>query len=302
MCIQFDKVSYTYGTGRLPKYIGLNSVDLHIEQGRFIAVLGEPGSGKSTLLQHFNGILKPTEGRLRVLDFDIAPGSGLKRAKQLRKQVGLVFQFPEQQLFEETIEKDLIFGPKNYGASEEEAREAARRAIGLLGLPESILRQNPFRLSGGQMRKAAIAAVLAIDPDIFVLDEPTASLDPASREELMRLLHELCHERKKTIIVVTHRLEEVLPYADELVVMRRGEVAFHGPIGALLNKKGLLEESGLVVPPSVRLLQRFSEHYEVNFPESSFSVEEIADFMIRVMTDRSGSRSIAEEEALCETG
>ncbi|MCI3919426.1 ATP-binding cassette domain-containing protein [Paenibacillus sp. TRM 82003] len=253
ICIRFENVSYRYARSRIP---ALQGVDLSIEGGRFIAVLGAPGSGKSTLMQHCNGILLPTAGALHVFDTVIAAGEKLKRANALRRRVGLVFQFPERQLFEATVEADLKFGPKAFGASEAEAAAAALAACELVGLDAALLAESPFALSGGQRRKAAIAAVLASDPDVLALDEPTASLDPASRDELLRALRRLCDERGKTILLVTHRLDETLPYADEYVLMDGGRIRFRGDASSLLRDERLLAEAGVAAPPAARLRRR----------------------------------------------
>ncbi|WP_245237725.1 ATP-binding cassette domain-containing protein [Paenibacillus ihuae] len=199
MAIQLQQVSYTYADRSLWKQTALHDINLNILKGSMVGIAGATGSGKSTLLQLFNGILKPSEGTVSVLDVTIRAGEKSPKLLPLRRRVGLVFQFPEQQMFEETVEKDLMFGPLNFGMSPEEAKLRARQAMTDMGLDLSLLERNPFRLSGGQMRKAAIASVLAMDPDIVVLDEPTATLDPVSRAELISLLERLCREQGRTI-------------------------------------------------------------------------------------------------------
>ena len=214
MGISFKNVSYRYKDENVTAQLGLDDVTLELTEGRMIALLGAPGSGKSTLLQHLNGLLVPDQGRIHILDFTMDSQAASDVPNELRRRVGLVFQYPESQLFEATVEKDLLFGPLNFGATEAEASQAALIAAEAIGLDAAVLTKNPFELSSGQMRKAAVAAVLASDPDILVLDEPTASLDPASRIELMQMLHNLCQQHGKTIIVITHRLEESISYAD----------------------------------------------------------------------------------------
>lgn len=283
MGIQFEKVTYTYpGLGSQPQ-AGLEGLNLSLQEGRFIAVVGAPGSGKSTLLQHFNALLCPQEGRIRVLDFELGPNDGGHRSDALRKRVGLVFQFPEQQLFEETVEKDICFGPLNFGVPEEEAAAAAQRAAATLGLEASILQRSPFRLSGGQIRKAAIAAVLAADPELFVLDEPTASLDPVSREELMAMLRAWCGG-EKTVVVVTHRLEEVLPYADDYIVMNRGKAVFHGGADELLRRPELMDEAGIAVPGPVRMMMQVADRFGVGFSHLPVNAPEAAQLIAECMT------------------
>ncbi|WP_438433888.1 ATP-binding cassette domain-containing protein [Gorillibacterium sp. sgz500922] len=290
MALTFEQVTYTYkgGGGR---QTGLNGLDLTLAEGRFIAVLGASGSGKSTLLQHFNGILLPDAGRIRVLDFVLEPGQSGKGLKPLRRQVGLVFQFPEQQLFAETVEKDLMYGPLNFGAGEREAREAAHRAAAALGLGEELLGRSPFHLSGGQMRKAAIATVLASDPEVLVLDEPAATLDQASRDELLGLLAGLCRERGKTVILVTHRLEEVLPYAEEYVLLAEGRTLFHGAPHELLANAGLMDRAGIVTPPAVRFLQEFAERFGVPFPEGPYPTGRLAAYIAEALEAQAGKPS-----------
>src|SRR5690554_5504895 len=182
MGIHFEQVQYQYNAKNPLEQLGLNDIDLQIDDEQFVAVLGASGSGKSTLMQHFNGILEPTKGKIQILDFVMDANHKTMNKSELRKRVGLLFQFPEQQLFAENLLKDLCFGPMNFGMTEKEAQEAALRTIQSLGLDPAILSRDPYQLSGGQIRKAAIATVLIMNPDIYVLDEPTASLDQKSRE------------------------------------------------------------------------------------------------------------------------
>jgi energy-coupling factor transport system ATP-binding protein len=284
MGIKFEDISYTYyDHGGLKSQLGLQGVDLEIDDGRFVAVLGVSGSGKSTLMQHFNGILLPTAGQMRILDFHYRAGEQAKHIQALRKRVGLLFQFPEQQLFEETVAKDIAFGPRNFGATEEEAYAAARRAVEQLGLETSVLELNPFQLSSGQLRKVAIATVMVMNPDVYVLDEPTASLDQISREDVMKLLKKLSVEEGRTIVVVSHRLEEVLPYADEFVIMDQGQVKFHGSAHELMNNLSLIAESGMILPPSMRFIRDFTERFQVSFPEGRHHAQDIAEYVSRVL-------------------
>jgi energy-coupling factor transport system ATP-binding protein len=284
MGITFENISYTYRDhGSLKSYSGLQGVDLDIEEGRFVAVLGVSGSGKSTLMQHFNGILLPTDGQMRILDFQYCAGEQATHIQALRKRVGLLFQFPEQQLFEETVGKDIAFGPRNFGATEEEAQAAALRVVKLLGLDPSILNLSPFQLSSGQLRKVAIATVMVTNPDIYVLDEPTASLDQVSRHGVMKLLRRLCVEEGRTIVMVSHRLEEVLPYADEFIVMGEGEIIFHGTANELMNNLPLISEAGMILPPAMRFIREFSERFQISFPEGIHRVQDIAEFVSKTL-------------------
>lgn len=292
MGIVFERVTYQFKNGHGVPPLGLDQLDLSLTEGRFIAIIGAPGSGKSTLLQHFNGILRPTDGRIRILDFVLDARVKTGSLQPLRKRVGLVFQFPEQQLFDETIGKDIAFGPLNFGATAEEAHAAAERAIRDVGLSPELLTHNPFQLSGGQKRLAAIATVLASEPDIFVLDEPTASLDQINRERIMQLLNRLCREQGKTIIVVTHRLEEVMPYADEYVVMAQGKAVYTGPPAPLFRNASLAQDADLVLPRSLTFLIRFAERFQTPPFEGPYTDAHIAEYVANTL--RGSSANVAE--------
>jgi len=260
----------------------MKDIDLEISDKHFIAVLGASGSGKSTLMQHFNHILEPTEGRIKILDFQMSAGKKIKNKNELRKRVGLLFQFPEQQLFAETLLEDLCFGPINFGATEEEAKESAIHTIESLGLDPSILERNPYHLSGGQIRKAAIASVLIMNPDIYVLDEPTASLDQKSREEVMKLLSSLS-KNGKSVVVVTHRMEEVLPYADHYVVMSAGKVIFQGGAEQLIDNSKVLDQAGIVLPSSVQFIKHFNERFNVKL-KYTHQADELVKYVSELIT------------------
>lgn len=277
MAIVLEEVSYAYDARSMWSHSALHGVNLQLETGAFAGIAGASGSGKSTLLQHFNGILKPTGGKVRVLDFTLEAGSKQPPLQELRRRVGLVFQFPEQQLFEDTVEKDLMFGPLNFGMDREAARMSAIRALELVGLDESFLPRNPFHLSGGQMRKVAIASVLAMNPDVIVLDEPTATLDPESRAELAGLLGKMQQEEGKTVIVVTHRIEEMLPYADTWIVMHQGTKVFQGGPGELVREAGRLErECNLAVPACIKVWNRIAEQFGLEHEEPCLTAEKAA--------------------------
>lgn len=278
MVLSFEEVTYRYRDRGMTPILGLDGLNLKLEEGRMIAVLGAPGSGKSTLLQHMNGLIRADEGLVRILDFCLGSGDSKRIPPRLRQRVGLVFQYPEQQLFEETVEKDLRFGPLNFGLSEAEAADAARRAASFVGLEEKMLAQSPFKLSSGQMRKAAVAAVLAADPDVLALDEPTASLDPASREDLMRRLHGLTRTEGKTVIVVTHRLEELVSYADDFVVIKGGRVIFQGTAQELVHRQEVLDEAGLMAPSSVRIAGTLAAQLGIQTPRMLPDAAALADW------------------------
>lgn len=247
MGITFEQVSYSYKELALKHQLALDHINLSVKSSQFITIVGAPGSGKSTLLQHLNGLLRADHGTIHLLDMVVSP-SPAKLPKQLSQRVGLVFQYPEQQLFKQTVWEDLLYGPLNFEVSKAEAESAALAAAEFMGLDEAVLAKSPYELSSGQIRKAAIAAVLAAKPEIIVLDEPTASLDAASRGELMRLLHRQCSEQQRTVIVVTHALEDVLPYTNQIIALHKGSVLFSGAPHELMLRKDVLEAAGLQMP------------------------------------------------------
>ena len=222
MAITFKEVEYTYSPDTPFAYHALKGINLNIPKGSFTALIGHTGSGKSTLIQHINGLLIPTQGEVCIDDYIITPNNKQK-LKPLRKKAGLVFQFPEYQLFEETIEKDIIFGPMNFGVDEETAKKIAREMLVKVGLDESYLERSPFELSGGQKRRVAIAGILAMEPDILVLDEPTAGLDPQGTKEMMHLFKDF-QQTGKSVIMVTHDMNQVLEYCDHAIVMNHGKI------------------------------------------------------------------------------
>ena len=252
MSIEFKKVNYIYGENTPFSYIALKDVSLKIPQGSFTALIGHTGSGKSTLIQHINALLLPSNGEVDIDEFVIRAGE-----KPLRKKAGLVFQFPEYQLFEETIEKDIIFGPTNFGMSEEEAKERAGKVLKLVGLDESYLERSPFELSGGQKRRVAIAGILAMEPDILVLDEPTAGLDPQGAKEMLELFKKF-QESGKTVIMVSHDMNHVLQYCDHVVVMNHGEVERYCDVDELFSERDYLESMSIDLPVITDFIQELN--------------------------------------------
>ena len=227
MGITLENVSYAYQAGTPFEGPALFEVNLEIKDGSYTALIGHTGSGKSTILQLLNGLLVPTEGSVVIDEIKITSTSVNKDIKQVRKKVGLVFQFAESQIFDETVLKDVAFGPQNFGVSKEEAERLARKNLALVGISEELFERSPFELSGGQMRRVAIAGILAMEPDILVLDEPTAGLDPAGRKELMSLFKQL-HKAGMTIVLVTHLMDDVANFADTVYVMEKGRVVKSG--------------------------------------------------------------------------
>ena len=277
MGIILDNVSYTYQEGTPFASAALSDVSLTIEDGSYTAIIGHTGSGKSTILQLLNGLLVPTEGSVRVFDTLITSTSVNKQIRQIRKQVGLVFQFAENQIFEETVLKDVAFGPQNFGVSVEEAEVIAREKLALVGIDESLFGRSPFELSGGQMRRVAIAGILAMEPKILVLDEPTAGLDPIGRKELMTLFKKL-HQDGITIVLVTHLMDDVAEFADQVYVMEKGKLVKSGKPSLVFQNVEFMEKIQLGVPKITRFAQRLAER-GVSFKQLPITIEEFKEFI-----------------------
>ena len=272
MGITLNKVCYTYQAGTPFEGPALFEVDLEIKDGSYTALIGHTGSGKSTILQLLNGLLTPSEGSVQVNNVTITSNSVNKDIKQVRKQVGLVFQFAESQVFDETVLKDVAFGPQNFGVSKEEAEDLAREKLSLVGISEELFGRSPFELSGGQMRRVAIAGILAMEPDILVLDEPTAGLDPAGRKELMGLFKKL-HQAGMTIVLVTHLMDDVANFADTVYVLEKGRVVKSGQPAQVFQDIDFMEKIQLGVPKITKFAQELAEkgmkffHYPITIEE-----------------------------------
>ena len=277
MGIILDNVSYTYQEGTPFASAALSDVSLTIEDGSYTAIIGHTGSGKSTFLQLLNGLLVPTEGSVRVFDTLITHTSVNKEIRQIRKQVGLVFQFAENQIFEETVLKDVAFGPQNFGVSVEGAEAIAREKLALVGIDESLFERSPFELSGGQMRRVAIAGILAMEPSILVLDEPTAGLDPIGRKELMNLFKKL-HQDGITIVLVTHLMDDVAEFADQVYVMEKGKLVKGGKPSLVFQQVEFMEKIQLGVPKITRFAQRLANR-GVSFKQLPITIEEFKEFI-----------------------
>ena len=257
MAIKISNVFYTYSPKSPTATLALNDISLTIEEHSFVAFVGETGSGKSTLMQNLNALLVPSQGQIEVDDFVItSKAKKNKKIKELRKHVGLVFQFPEYQLFEETVEKDVSFGVKNFGADDKTALEKAHEALIAVGLDESYFERSPFDLSGGEKRRVAIAGILAIDPDILVLDEPTAGLDPKGVRDIMSLVTKM-HDIGKTIILVTHDMDVVMKYCEKVYVLNKGKLVFEGTAYQLFAQDN--EEMAIEVPALFELARKLKK-------------------------------------------
>lgn len=255
--IELKNLTYTYGEGTPFCKTAVDNVSLSIEQGEFIGVIGHTGSGKSTLIQTLNGLLHPTGGQVLLNGKDI--WAEPKKIREVRFRVGMVFQYPEHQLFEETVLKDIAFGPGNMGLSPQEAEERARKAAAFVGLSEDFLDKSPFELSGGEKRRVAIAGVIAMDPDVLVLDEPTAGLDPMGRDVLLAQITSYHKTRGNTVLLVSHSMEDIARTADRILVMNSSHMAMFGPTKEVFARGAELEEMGLRVPQITKILACLQE-------------------------------------------
>lgn len=289
MDISLQQVGYLYSKDTPFEKRALQNVDAMITSGSYTAIIGHTGSGKSTLLMHLNGLLKPSEGIVRIGDHVISATTKAKGLKEIRRHVGIVFQFPEHQLFEETVEKDIMFGPMNFGVPEEEARHRAHELIELLGLPPEVAQKSPFDLSGGQMRRVAIAGVLAFQPSILVLDEPTAGLDPRGRHEIMELFHRLHEEQELTTILVTHSMEDAARYADHVIVMHGGRSVLSGAPDKVFAEEEQLASYRLGLPRALQFQRDFEKTIGRRLPGLALTEEQLA-MMLMQAAQEAGER------------
>lgn len=249
--IQTEGLTYRYGIGTPFEKTAVDHVDLEIEAGSFVGIIGHTGSGKSTLIQHLNGLLRPTEGKVLLDGVDI--WADKSKMRQMRFRVGLVFQYPEYQIFEETVAKDIAFGPRNMGLAEEEVQARVRETAAIVGLSEEILKQSPFLLSGGQKRRVAIAGVMAMRPEVLILDEPTAGLDPRGREEILQEIQAYRNQTGATILLVSHSMEDVARHAKKILVMNAGKVFCYDTVANVFRRSQELQAIGLAVPQITRV-------------------------------------------------
>ena len=277
MGITLQQVSYTYQANTPFEGRALFGVDLDIVEGSYTALIGHTGSGKSTILQLLNGLNVPTAGSVIIDEMVITPTSVNKDIKQVRKKVGLVFQFPESQVFDETVLKDVAFGPQNFGVSKEEAEATAREKLALVGIDEELFERSPFELSGGQMRRVAIAGILAMEPSVLVLDEPTAGLDPAGRKELMAIFKEL-HRSGMTIVLVTHLMDDVANFADYVYVLEKGKLVRSGQPAAVFQEVDFMESIQLGVPKVTKFAANLERRGFV-FEKLPIRIEELTEVL-----------------------
>lgn len=279
MDIRFEQVGFTYQPNSPFEQRVLFDIDLAIKEGSYTALVGHTGSGKSTLLQHLNALLKPTSGTVTIGDRVITAETNNKNLKPIRQKVGIVFQFPEAQLFEETVERDIAFGPKNFGVPEEEANRLAAKTLEMVGLDESYLQRSPFDLSGGQMRRVAIAGVLAMEPEVLVLDEPTAGLDPQGRKEMMEMFARLHHENKITIVLVTHLMDDVADFSDYVYVLEKGTLVKQGTPREVFQEVEWLQAKQLGVPTATDFAQKLVTR-GIHFDSLPLTSKELAEMLI----------------------
>ena len=284
MGISFKEVSHVYPKHKKNQFtVAIENINLEIaSSGEFLALVGKTGSGKSTLIQHMNALLLPTSGKVEIFDKVITPKKNKNpKLKDIRKKVGFVFQFPEYQLFEETVLKDIMFAPKNFGFSEEESKEKALKTAKLLRIDDSILNKSPFNLSGGQMRKAAVAGILAYEPDILLLDEPTRGLDPKAAEEIMEIFYQIHKEYNKTIILISHDMNLVYQYATRVVVMNNGEIAFDGDKVKLFSTD-IYKRNHLTKPDVLDLIDHLNKALGYKLDYQTFTYNDLLSKVVKL--------------------
>ena len=280
MSIKINHLTHIYNEGTTFEKVALNDVNIEIKTGEFIGLIGHTGSGKSTLIQHLNGIIYPTHGEILLDDENIHKDKA--KLKEVRRRIGLAFQYPEYQLFEMTVYKDVAFGPTNLGWTKEQIHESVVDALNIVGISPEIYEKSPFELSGGQKRRVAIAGVLAMNPEVLILDEPTAGLDPKGRDEILAAIRKLHEERGITVILVSHSMEDVAKLVDRIVVMHRGQVAMTGTPREIFSHPMELEKMGLAAPQvSYVFAQLKAKGYDV--PTDVYTVEEAKEALLRLV-------------------
>lgn len=282
MQINFKNVTADYQLGpiRTPRVI--QSINLSLKPGSFTAVIGHVGAGKTSLLKAMNGLLTPTKGNVEIGKHVIETESNKKVLQNIRKQVGMVFQFPESQLFAETVEQDICFGPINFGIPVKQAKQIAKEVLLQVGLDHSMLSKSPFSLSGGQKRRVAIAGVLATKPQILVLDEPAAGLDPAGKQEILSLMSTLHKAQGLSIVLVTHDMDDVAHYADDVIVMEKGRIVMHDKVREVFSNQKLLTPLHIDLPSALKFQYKVEESTGTKLPQTCLTIDELAESLIEV--------------------
>ncbi|WP_294341417.1 energy-coupling factor transporter ATPase [uncultured Clostridium sp.] len=288
MSIKIENLNHVYMPNSPFEKVALKNINIEIENGEFIALIGHTGSGKSTLIQHINGLLKPTSGSLYIDNNEL--GSKEVSLSDIRKKVGLVFQYPEYQLFEETVEKDIAYGPKNIGIDkEDEINDLVKKSMEIVGLDyERYRNKSPFELSGGEKRRVAIAGIVAMEPSVLILDEPTAGLDPIGRDEILNRIKELHDKYNMTIIIVSHSMEDVARFAQRIIVMNNGSIELDGSCSEVFRQVDLLERLGLAVP-EVKYLQMRLKEAGFNISDEIYTIEEAKKEILRVLGEKNNA-------------
>lgn len=281
--IELKDVTYVYdGTDNL-KSRAIKNVSISVEEGEYIGIIGHTGSGKSTLIQHLNCILKPTYGKVYIDDVDIWEDK--KNLAKTRRKVGLVFQYPEYQLFEETVEKDIAFGPKNLGLSTQEIEKRVMKAAQMVEIDQDLLLKSPFEISGGEKRRAAIAGILAMEPEILVLDEPAAGLDPVGKEKILTIIDNFHKYEKRTVIHVTHSMEDIAKYADKILIMNDGEVVSYDSVDNTFKDVDMLQNMGLDIPQITKVLFKLRQK-GFNIPSNIYTVEDAVNVVKNILIEK----------------
>ena len=284
MSIIVENLIHVYNPNTPFESKALSDISFSIEEGEFVGLIGHTGSGKSTLIQHLNGLLKPTKGKVQINNLDIMDKN--IKLNEIRKKVGLVFQYPEYQLFEETIYKEVAFGPMNLGLTDLEIEARVKEALELVGLNFEYMKdRSPFELSGGQRRRIAIAGVIAMKPEILILDEPTAGLDPRGRDEILNQIKELHSKYKITVILVSHSMEDIARLVSKIIVMDRGKIALIGTPREIFREAEKLEKIGLGLPQMTRLVKKLREK-GINIRDNVFTVEEVKNEILKLVRDK----------------
>ncbi len=283
MILKCENLTHIYGVGTPFQKTAINNINLEIQKGEFVGVIGHTGSGKSTLLQHLNGLLKPESGRVFVDGLDIWEKP--ENARKARFMVGLVFQYPEYQLFEETVYKDIAFGPKNMGLDEKEIDKRVKEAIDFVGLTKEFLEKSPFELSGGQKRRVAIAGVIAMEPKILILDEPTAGLDPKGRDDILSHIKTYHEEKKSTILLVSHSMEDIAKYSSKILVLKKGQKVMFDTVKNVFSRSEELEKMGLSVPQITKIFIKLKKH-GIDADTGIYTIEDGKKEIVRLIKER----------------